>query len=78
MILPDTPKSGAVHVAERLRKAVEGHIFKAYDENIKTTISVGVAVFPDDASDLNQLIDYADQAMYKAKSDGRNRVSTWK
>jgi diguanylate cyclase (GGDEF)-like protein len=76
VILPDTPKSGAVHVAERLRKAVESHVFKAYDENIKTTISIGVAVFPDDASDLNQLIDYADQAMYKAKAEGRNRVST--
>lgn len=78
IILPDTVPQGAVHVADRLRTAVEQHMFKAYDESIKITVSVGVSVFPDDATDLNQLIDCADQAMYKAKSEGRNKVCTWK
>lgn len=77
IILPDTSKDGAVHVAERLRSAVEAHVFKAYDENIKVTVSIGVTVFPDDGADLNQLIDYADQAMYKAKAEGRNKVRAW-
>lgn len=77
VVLPDTPKAGAVHVAQRLRTAVEAYTFKAYDESIKVTVSVGVSVFPEDASDLNQLIDYADQAMYKAKAAGRNKVCTW-
>lgn len=78
IMLPDTVTEGAVHVADRLRAAVEEHIFKAYDESIKVTVSVGVSVFPDDATDLNQLIDCADQAMYKAKADGRNKVAAWK
>ena len=77
IILPDTILEGAVHVADRLRTAVEQYMFKAYDENIKITVSVGVSVFPDDATDLNQLIDCADQAMYKAKADGRNKVRAW-
>jgi len=76
--LPDTTTDGAIHVADRLRASVEQHVFKAYDESIKITVSVGVSVFPDDASDLNQLIDCADQAMYKAKAEGRNKVCTWK
>jgi diguanylate cyclase (GGDEF)-like protein len=75
--LPDTAKAGAVHVAQRLRSSVEHCAFKAYDEEIKATVSVGVAVFPEDASDLNQLIDYADRAMYKAKAEGRNKVCVW-
>lgn len=77
VILPDTPKAGAVHVAERLRKAVQGHIFTAYDESVKVTVSIGASIFPDDASDPNQLIDYADQAMYRAKAEGRNKVCAW-
>ena len=78
VMLPDTATAGATHVAERLRAAVENHTFKAYDESIKITVSVGVSVFPEDASDVSQLIDCADQAMYKAKGEGRNRVRVWK
>jgi len=77
IMLPDTSKIGAVNVAERLKIAVENSIFNAYDENVKITISIGTSIFPEDASDLNQLIDFADQAMYKAKSEGRNKVCTW-
>lgn len=78
VMLPDTASAGALHVAERLRAAVENHTFKAYDESIKITVSAGVSVFPQDASDVSQLIDCADQAMYKAKNEGRNRVCAWK
>jgi len=74
IILPDTDKAGGVHVAERLRKSVERHTFLAYDEKVKVTVSVGVSIFPEDASSLEQLIDYADRAMYRAKNQGRNEV----
>lgn len=40
------------------------------------TISMGVATFPDDAAELNQLIEVADQRLYKAKKQGRNQVVT--
>jgi len=74
IILPDTAKPGGLHVAGRLKKAVEKHTFLAYDEKVKATVSVGVSTFPEDASDLQQLIDRADEAMYRAKKQGRNQV----
>jgi diguanylate cyclase (GGDEF)-like protein len=41
---------------------------------LRPGISIGVAAFPDDASDATQLFEAADQAMYRAKQGGRNRV----
>lgn len=72
--LPDTDKGSAAHVADRIRQSVEKHRFKAYDETITMTISIGVATYPDDGSDVTVLIDRADQALYKAKAEGRNKV----
>lgn len=43
-------------------------------ENFHTTISMGIATFPDDAVELSQLIEVADQRLYKAKKQGRNQV----
>jgi diguanylate cyclase (GGDEF)-like protein len=74
LILTETDKSEAKLVAERFREAVEGKEIRAYDENLKITISVGISVFPDDSHNLQQLIDKADKALYKAKQAGRNRV----
>lgn len=72
--LPDTNKTRAAGIAERIRQSIETHQFKAYDETITTTISIGIAVYPEDGKDVAALIDRADQALYKAKEEGRNRV----
>lgn len=72
--LPDTAKAEAVHVAERIRATIAECLFKAYDEAIKTSISIGVATFPDDANNIQDLIDMADKFMYCAKEKGRNCV----
>jgi diguanylate cyclase (GGDEF)-like protein len=45
-----------------------------FRENFHITISMGVATFPDDALELDQLIEVADQRLYKAKNQGRNQV----
>lgn len=74
VVLPDTDRRGALHVGERLKVAVQNYIFKAYDETVKSTVSIGIATFPEDATNMEELIDKADQAMYKAKQSGRNRV----
>lgn len=76
--LPETGINSARQVAERLRKKVEDRVFKAYDEKLKLTISVGLAIYPADASELNDIIDKADQALYKAKNSGKNVVCEYK
>lgn len=75
VILPHTNKKDAFEIAERIRHGVErfrpsGGNF----ESMPTTISVGVAEFPIDAGTIDDLIDRADKAMYKAKKTGKNRV----
>ena len=75
--LPDTDKGSAINVADRIRSSVEKHKFRAYDETISMTISIGVATFPENGQDVATLIDRADQALYKAKEEGRNKVVSW-
>ncbi len=74
ILLPDTWKDGAYYVAERIRQAVTDYVFKAYDQEIKVTVSVGTATFPEDAYSAEDLVDKADQMLLKAKRLGRNRV----
>ncbi len=74
VILSETDKYGARFVAERIRQAIEYGPVKAYDEDLKVTISIGISTFPDDAKDIQILIDRADWALYRAKQSGRNRV----
>ena len=74
VILPDTDKAGALVVAERIRAAVHEHKIKAYDTLLPVTASVGVAAIPDDAVQMEELLDKADWALYRAKKSGRNRV----
>lgn len=74
LLLAETSKKDALQMAERLRLSIEKHRFKAYDEAGKATISIGLATFPEDAQEAESLIDKADQALYKAKQSGRNKV----
>jgi len=74
IILPDTDREGAMYAAERIRVAAEKTAIKAYDTRIKTTLSIGITTFADDGKDMDELIDKADWALYRAKKQGRNRV----
>jgi len=75
VLLPDTDTPKAYKVAERLRLAMENHAFVAEAGlNLKLTASLGVATFPDQARDKEELIKLADQAMYQAKGARRNMV----
>ena len=75
LLLPETDLSGGVVVAERLREAVHAMTFKPPAENLAVTISVGVATFPSPSIDsIDSLITKADEALYRAKGNGRNRV----
>lgn len=74
IMLPSTNKEGALLAAERLRANVQEAQIKAFNETLKCTISVGLAVFPDDGRQISGLLDKADKALYRAKAAGRNRV----
>ena len=74
IVLTRTDRHRAVQVAERIRENVERTVFKAYDELVSTTVSIGVSVFPDEGVDIKTLIEVADKALYKAKESGRNRI----
>jgi diguanylate cyclase (GGDEF)-like protein len=67
-------KEGALQAAERIRSSVEHSVFKAYDEKVSVTISIGISSFPEDGVDEHALIESADRALYRAKEKGRNRV----
>jgi diguanylate cyclase (GGDEF)-like protein/putative nucleotidyltransferase with HDIG domain len=76
ILLPDTAPNQAVEIAERIRRAVADERFEVEtsSEPIRATISMGVAGYPKDGSDPNELIHQADLAVYRAKLQGRNRV----
>jgi len=76
IILPETTETGAVYVAQRLRRAVEQAKFFAGSPHSvqRLTISLGVAVYDTDAQFKRDLIEFADAALYAAKHEGRNRV----
>jgi diguanylate cyclase (GGDEF)-like protein/putative nucleotidyltransferase with HDIG domain len=76
ILLPETAPEQALEIAERIRRAVADHRFEVEtsSEPIRATISMGVAGFPNDGADPNELIHQADLAVYRAKLQGRNRV----
>jgi diguanylate cyclase (GGDEF)-like protein len=72
-LLPETGAQGAREVAERIRRSVETGGLRVRDCIVPTTVSVGVASYPDDGVDIHLLLDKADKAMYRSKQEGRNR-----
>jgi len=77
IILPETTLADAKIVADRIRRDIDSHEFPALvigQPPLKCTISIGVASFPLNADNKEELISKADSSMYQAKGTGRNRV----
>ncbi len=75
LLLPETDLEGARTIAERVRKTVAHLEVPAEGGSLRTTASIGFAVFPQhDSGDLRGLLLRADQALYLAKRGGRDRV----
>ncbi|SEK74123.1 diguanylate cyclase (GGDEF) domain-containing protein [Colwellia chukchiensis] len=75
VILPNTELSGAEEVAERIRQTIALKAVDYQGQNIGITVSLGVAVLAQQDKRYEDLISRADNALYKAKFSGRNRVS---
>ncbi|ABK48537.1 diguanylate cyclase/phosphodiesterase with PAS/PAC sensor(s) [Shewanella sp. ANA-3] len=60
-------------LADKINKRVYQRYELSHDKGVYSSVSIGIARFPEDALDLEQLLNCADQAMYISKADGRNR-----
>jgi two-component system cell cycle response regulator len=77
LIMPDASLEVALGVAERIRKTLETHDFVHDDRRIPVTASLGVVSWIPAFKVADDMIEAADQLLYKSKQEGRNRVS-WK
>ncbi len=74
VVLQETDGRTGLQVAERLREAVQDLTFESHGKRIKLQLSAGVAAFPElHVKQADELLELADEALYKAKKLGRNR-----
>jgi two-component system, cell cycle response regulator len=79
IVLPEQGEEGAVAIAERLRQRIaEAPLVRTADgDGLHLTVSIGVAIFPSlDVAAADDLLASADEALYRAKANGRNLVCT--
>jgi diguanylate cyclase (GGDEF)-like protein len=75
VVLPETPASGALVIAERLRRAIEEHRFlESLGVSARISASFGISTYPDHALSPEGLIQKADQAMYRVKEREKNGI----
>lgn len=76
ILLPGTSGEGAIVYGERVLEGVREYMFDGNTPGL-LTCSIGISVYPEDASSVEKIIDRADTALYKAKSDGKNSIRTY-
>jgi diguanylate cyclase len=77
VVLPETKLDGALYIAERVRSHIEQLWIESSEGRFQITASLGVgACIPDGTTGVHVLVEEADQALYKSKDKGRNRVET--
>lgn len=77
VILPGTDKETAAYIADRIRQEINREAFPATNKReFHVSVTLGVATYPDDALNRDDLIGAADRAMYEGKATGRNKVVT--
>ncbi|TAN68709.1 MAG: HDOD domain-containing protein [Methylobacter sp.] len=78
-VLKNTNQAGAYGYAERIRLEIErrGKIMSGRFHNHQLTVSIGVSMYNRQYSHYSDMIEVADQAMYRAKNEGRNRIVMW-
>ncbi|GEM_PF-6944098 len=77
VLAPAANLQDAGELAERIRSKIEANPVRVNGKDITITASFGVSSFPAHTTDLVKIVQYADEALYKAKSNGRNRVELY-
>lgn len=77
IIAPHTDKNRALVLASKLREIICRQKFVGRDNNVNITISAGVSSIPEDGDDVTGILKKADDAMYRSKLEGKNRVTAW-
>jgi diguanylate cyclase (GGDEF)-like protein len=75
ILLPQATAKKALEAGNRIQMAVANSSFDVEGSSVNTTISIGVASFPDDAENINDLMDKADKSLYRSKKAGKNQVN---
>lgn len=76
-LLPQLPSSRAKETGERLRSAVENTSFDVDGQAIGSTVSIGIASYPDEVGNVFDLLEKADEALYECNRAGRNNVISY-
>ncbi|MFW6094294.1 MAG: GGDEF domain-containing protein [Pseudomonadota bacterium] len=74
LLMPGTSRTGAASAAQGLLRQIADSPCRVDGERIPLSASIGAAVYPDDGRRLDALLSLADQRMYRAKAEGRDRV----
>ncbi|MDD3342092.1 MAG: sensor domain-containing diguanylate cyclase [Sulfurospirillaceae bacterium] len=74
IVLPNITLENAIAIAQKIRQLIEDQQFKVDDKNVSVTISIGLSLFQKEDQSINKVVIRADEALYRAKRNGRNRV----
>jgi diguanylate cyclase (GGDEF)-like protein len=74
VVLPNTGKEGAIFAAKKIKQNMERAPLQFKGEEIRVTLSIGIATYPDNARTKDLLLEKADRALYEAKNQGRNTI----
>ena len=77
VVLDETELKGARSVAERIRERIERELIQGEFGRVRVTASLGLATWPEHGDAMEDLLEHADQALYEAKKNGRNRVEVY-
>lgn len=75
LLMPNTSVEDSRIVGERIRAAISNTSFEVNGNRVKTSVSIGIASFPDTVLQAGQVINKADAALYSSKQSGKNRVT---